>query len=159
MTSRELFLKVAASEQGATERVIKAVNVKKWDHQPDPKTRSAKSLAHQISVQPLAIAGIVKARAMNMGKMPEYKTTAAMLKDLKAGFAAIKKEVTKIDDKTWETTKIVMKFPGGEWKDTLAMMSWGFLLDLIHHRGQLSTYLRVMGGKVPQIYGPSGDSK
>ena len=29
----------------------------------------------------------------------------------------------------------------------------------IHHRGQLSSYLRPMGGKVPGIYGPSGDSK
>jgi uncharacterized damage-inducible protein DinB len=29
----------------------------------------------------------------------------------------------------------------------------------IHHRGQLSAYLRPMGGKVPSIYGPSGDSE
>lgn len=29
----------------------------------------------------------------------------------------------------------------------------------VHHRGQLSTYLRAMGGKVPGIYGPSGDSE
>ena len=29
----------------------------------------------------------------------------------------------------------------------------------IHHRGQLSSYLRAMGGKVPGIYGPSGDSQ
>jgi uncharacterized damage-inducible protein DinB len=35
--------------------------------------------------------------------------------------------------------------------------AWGFLLDIIHHRGQLSTYLRPMGSKVPQIYGPSAD--
>ena len=28
----------------------------------------------------------------------------------------------------------------------------------IHHRGQLSTYLRAMGGKVPPIYGESHDS-
>jgi len=28
----------------------------------------------------------------------------------------------------------------------------------IHHRGQLSSYLRPMGGKVPGIYGPSGDT-
>jgi uncharacterized damage-inducible protein DinB len=27
----------------------------------------------------------------------------------------------------------------------------------IHHRGQLSSYLRPMGGKVPSIYGPSAD--
>jgi uncharacterized damage-inducible protein DinB len=29
----------------------------------------------------------------------------------------------------------------------------------VHHRGQLSTYLRPMGGKIPGIYGPSGDSQ
>jgi hypothetical protein len=34
---------------------------------------------------------------------------------------------------------------------------WGFLFDEVHHRGQLSTYLRPMGGKVPSIHGPSAD--
>lgn len=29
----------------------------------------------------------------------------------------------------------------------------------VHHRGQLSTYLRAMGGKVPGIYGPSADTR
>jgi uncharacterized damage-inducible protein DinB len=44
----------------------------------------------------------------------------------------------------------VMNEPGAE-------MAWGFLLDIIHHRGQISTYLRPMGATVPQIYGPSAD--
>ncbi len=34
---------------------------------------------------------------------------------------------------------------------------WYFLHALIHHRGQLTVYLRMVGGKVPSIYGPSGD--
>lgn len=34
---------------------------------------------------------------------------------------------------------------------------WYLFFDAIHHRRQLSTYIRPMGGKVPQIYGPSGD--
>jgi uncharacterized damage-inducible protein DinB len=34
---------------------------------------------------------------------------------------------------------------------------WFILFDAIHHRGQLSAYLRPMGGKVPAIYGPSAD--
>ena len=33
-----------------------------------------------------------------------------------------------------------------------------FFFDAIHHRGQLSTYIRPMGGKVPSIYGESHDS-
>ncbi|HYI09976.1 MAG TPA: DinB family protein [Thermoanaerobaculia bacterium] len=34
---------------------------------------------------------------------------------------------------------------------------WFMLHDQIHHRGQFSVYLRMAGGKVPSIYGPSGD--
>jgi len=37
------------------------------------------------------------------------------------------------------------------------IMAWSFLFDIVHHRGQISTYLRPMGSTVPQIYGPSGD--
>jgi uncharacterized damage-inducible protein DinB len=43
------------------------------------------------------------------------------------------------------------------WEDTIENFVWGFLFDAIHHRGQISTYLRPMGGKVPSIYGPSAD--
>jgi uncharacterized damage-inducible protein DinB len=35
--------------------------------------------------------------------------------------------------------------------------AWGFLFDIIHHRGQITTYLRAMGAKVPQVYGPTAD--
>jgi len=34
---------------------------------------------------------------------------------------------------------------------------WFILHDQIHHRGQFSIYLRMAGGKVPAIYGPSAD--
>jgi uncharacterized damage-inducible protein DinB len=38
-----------------------------------------------------------------------------------------------------------------------AGMAWSFLFDIVHHRGQITTYLRPMGSTVPQIYGPSAD--
>jgi len=34
---------------------------------------------------------------------------------------------------------------------------WFMLMDSVHHRGQLSVYLRMADGKVPSIYGPSAD--
>jgi uncharacterized damage-inducible protein DinB len=43
------------------------------------------------------------------------------------------------------------------WEASLGDMLFGFLFDAVHHRGQLSSYLRPMGSKVPSIYGPSGD--
>ena len=44
-------------------------------------------------------------------------------------------------------------------KDTVGGLLWIALFDFIHHRGQLSTYIRPMGGKVPSIYGPSADAE
>jgi len=54
--------------------------------------------------------------------------------------------------------KVPFMFQGQEvMSDTGSANAWGFLFDIIHHRGQLSTYLRPMGSTVPQIYGPSAD--
>jgi uncharacterized damage-inducible protein DinB len=56
--------------------------------------------------------------------------------------------------------------PAARWDGTLdffgsqrpaSPMAWSFLFDIVHHRGQITTYLRPMGSTVPQIYGPSGD--
>jgi len=43
-------------------------------------------------------------------------------------------------------------------RDSVGGLLWLALFDAVHHRGQLSTYIRPMGGKVPSIYGPSADS-
>jgi uncharacterized damage-inducible protein DinB len=34
---------------------------------------------------------------------------------------------------------------------------WFFLSDTIHHRGQLTVYLRMAGGRLPSVYGPTAD--
>ena len=36
-------------------------------------------------------------------------------------------------------------------------LAWMLLHDSIHHRGQISVYIRLAGGKVPSIYGPTAD--
>ena len=47
--------------------------------------------------------------------------------------------------------RVALEEPAGD-------IVWLFHFDEIHHRGQISTYLRPMGAKVPSIYGSSGDS-
>jgi uncharacterized damage-inducible protein DinB len=44
-------------------------------------------------------------------------------------------------------------------EQSIGQFLWFILFDAIHHRGQLSAYLRPMGGSVPAIYGPSADSR
>jgi len=67
------------------------------------------------------------------------------------------KDLQKLSDGDWENGEAKMVWQGGEWKAKKYDMAWGMLFDAIHHRGQLSTYLRAMGAKVPSIYGPSAD--
>ena len=65
--------------------------------------------------------------------------------------------VQKMSDEDWGSPS-EMKMKGKTvWKASKGEMAWGLLIDLIHHRGQLSTHIRPQGGKVPSIYGPSGD--
>jgi uncharacterized damage-inducible protein DinB len=61
-------------------------------------------------------------------------------------------------DADWMAESKLMMGDKELWKTTKGKMALGLLLDLIHHRGQLSVYIRPMGGKVPSIYGPSADT-
>ena len=47
--------------------------------------------------------------------------------------------------------------PGQLGKIPVMELLWFMLLDSIHHRGQLSVYVRLAGAKVPSIYGPTAD--
>ena len=56
-----------------------------------------------------------------------------------------------------EERLIVDALESGRFAWTPEPMPWSFLFDLVHHRGQITTYLRPMGSTVPQVYGPSAD--
>jgi uncharacterized damage-inducible protein DinB len=82
-----------------------------------------------------------------------------MLRIFEQSWKNIDDKVAKLDDPGWKRKgqfamggKVVNEQPMGEFL-------WFILFDAIHHRGQLSTYIRPMGGKVPPIYGPSADSR
>jgi uncharacterized damage-inducible protein DinB len=65
--------------------------------------------------------------------------------------------IEKVDDATWDRPVRFLMDGKVMWEAPLGDMLFGFLFDAIHHRGQLSSYLRPMGAKVPSIYGPSAD--
>jgi uncharacterized damage-inducible protein DinB len=161
MTTKEFFLETVKAEQPIFDRVLKAINQDKWDYRPDPVTKSAKQIATLIATEPGQLLKIVKGEVLDFGnsmpKDPEL-TLDQMVSMLNEAFEEIKKTVATVSDEDWDNGEAVMKGMFGEWKDKRGKMAWGFFFDLIHHRGQISTYIRAMGGKVPSIYGPSGDS-
>jgi uncharacterized damage-inducible protein DinB len=71
--------------------------------------------------------------------------------------AALESRLGNLSDTKWESNAKFMVDGKVVWEAPLGDMLFGFLFDAIHHRGQLSSYLRPMGAKVPAIYGPSAD--
>jgi uncharacterized damage-inducible protein DinB len=75
-----------------------------------------------------------------------------------ADYEALDERVNRLGDEVWRRPSKL--YVGGEllMEQPLGGFLWYLFFDAIHHRGQLSTYMiRPMGGKVPSIYGPSGD--
>ncbi len=169
MTNKEFFLKTLRGEMPIFIRVFKAVEStpksKHTSYKHDPKSRTALNLLEQtFGVEAMSFPLILKTGKVDFFAMikngKKYKTVADIRKVFEKNMKAVEKTITKMKDADWEKRKAQM-VSGKEvqWETTLNEMMWGLLLDLIHHRGQLSTYIRPMGGKVPSIYGPSADSK
>ncbi|MGD0646937.1 MAG: DinB family protein [Acidobacteriaceae bacterium] len=62
-----------------------------------------------------------------------------------------------MSQKEWERHRVVRAGSHTLLEQSLGQISWLFHADSIHHRGQISVFLRPFGAKVPSIYGPSGD--
>ncbi|HTV14053.1 MAG TPA: DinB family protein [Acidobacteriaceae bacterium] len=72
--------------------------------------------------------------------------------------ADLGERIARLDQTMWENRVRFLVHNTLAWKAPLGELLWYMFFDSIHHRGQLSTYIRPMGGTVPSIYGPSGDS-
>jgi uncharacterized damage-inducible protein DinB len=59
--------------------------------------------------------------------------------------------------KEWEGQRLVKAGSRTLLDQPLGQIFWLFHADSIHHRGQITVFLRPFGAKVPSIYGPSGD--
>jgi uncharacterized damage-inducible protein DinB len=157
MTNLEFFRARRKAEGPAFQRVLKAIPKTRLDYRPDPKARTALDLAWLLATEEAALACLIK------DGIVEWQVTPAPhdLDEITAAFERSSAEVNslldRVQEEAWSRKVRFLMGGGGEWADTLEQMAWGFLFDAIHHRGQLSTYLRPMGGKVPCIYGPSAD--
>jgi uncharacterized damage-inducible protein DinB len=157
MDEKALFLKFWDKEAPATRKVLSRVPQEKSDYRPDAKSRSARDLAWFIVHETLSLGEGLEKGVFNWVDKPSPATMKEVLDTYDRQYEEITNRMRRLQPSRWEAQvpfmydgKQIMTATGYE-------TAWGFLFDLIHHRGQLSTYLRPMGSTVPQIYGPSAD--
>ena len=161
MTNKEFFIETVAAEQPVFIKVIKALPQDKLDYKVHEKSRKAGGLAFQLASQPGFISMITKLGQPDWGnyKEPQDMKIDQVAALAEKNFEQLKKDLVAMPDSDWETGTATMVFPGGKWEAKKFTMAWGFFFDLIHHRGQLTTFLRAMGEKVPSVYGGSADER
>jgi len=160
MTNKEFFLKRFAGEKKVFARVFAAVPEEHRDYKPDPKSKTAVELSATIASEIADLAVLVKQGTVDhsAGMPPRPGTMPEIVALFETGATALDAVLASTTDEEWENKTLTAIYPMGKWESKMFDICWGLLFDVVHHRGQLSTYLRAMGGKVPSIYGPSADS-
>ena len=157
MPNREFCIARRKAELPAFVKVLKAIPQDRRDYKPDPKARSAAELAWLLAEEEAGLLGIVNTGTVEWKESKPPASVAEIVTAFERNAAAVQESLAKLNEADWEK-KVRMVITGAPpWEDSLREFVWGFLFDAIHHRGQLSTYLRPMGSKVPSIYGPSAD--
>jgi uncharacterized damage-inducible protein DinB len=154
MGYRAMMLDGILREAEITKKVIAAVPDAASGYKPDPNARTAKELTWHIAntdVQFLDGIADLKFNMHNPDHKPETSAEVAAWYD-----ENIKRGVARVAALTGEQLVTPVGFFGVF--NLPAVLYLGFLNNhSIHHRGELATYLRPMGSKVPMIYGGSYD--
>jgi uncharacterized damage-inducible protein DinB len=149
----QLFVQGLEREYAITRRVLAAVPEHKKDYRPDADARTAFSLAsHIASSEVWFLNGIVKGEFVREGEK-KFGSVAEIVAYYDKEFPAALAKV-----KALPADKLAKVIPAFGMFNLPAAAYLAFVNNhSIHHRGQLATYLRPMGSKVPNIYGGSFD--
>lgn len=151
MDEKALFTKLWTQETATTKKVLARIP-EGSDYRPDPKSRTAREIAWQICCEEKMIIEALENGKAEWNPPPLPATMREILDTYEKQSAAMPARWNALPAARWDGT---INFFGSE--RPASAMAWNFLFDIVHHRGQISTYLRPMGSTVPQIYGPSGD--
>jgi uncharacterized damage-inducible protein DinB len=145
------------NEHRTTRSIIEAIPQTNSDYRPDPNSKTAMELAwHVVAAEHRFYSGIVAGGFdFTPNHRPEdVRTPAQTAEWYGASFA---KNIEPLSKLSGEQLARAIDFRGLLQLPAVAYLNFS-LNHTIHHRGQLSTYLRAMGGQVPAIYGESYDS-
>lgn len=151
MEDKALFTDFWTKETKTTRNVLARIP-EGADYRPDPKSRTAQEIAWQIVCEEKMIIDALETGKADWAPAPTPATMKEIVETYERQSAAICQRWNTLPSARWNGE---LEFFGS--KRPASPMAWSFLFDIVHHRGQISTYLRPMGSTVPQIYGPSGD--
>jgi uncharacterized damage-inducible protein DinB len=156
MTNREFHLQCRKNETNAFHRVLNALPQDKWDYAPHEKSQTVDRIVWTLVGETQALLDLIEKGEFTFNA-PAGAPPQHLIEQFDSKWDALLSKIEAMDEAAWNKTGRFLLNGQVRMEMPISGFLWMFFFDAIHHRGQLSTYIRPMGGKVPSIYGPSGD--
>jgi len=157
MTTRDFFMQRWEAEQRAFVNVLRALPENQLGYRPHEKCTPAGALAYQLADEQKQLSDLLDKGEARIEIKDHPKKVSDIVSQFEKAGDDLRSRMKNVNDAKWASKANLVMNGQTVWSDSVENMFWGYLFDMVHHRGQLSAYLRPMGGKVPAIYGPSAD--
>jgi uncharacterized damage-inducible protein DinB len=153
MTIGETLLPEFDRETASTRKILERVPEDKFAWKPHPKSSTLGKLSSHLAAIPGWAAVVVNGYGK---KSPDAASKAELLEVLDRNIAAGRDALAGASDEYLaKTIRVGLDLS----KPRAAILRERVLSHMIHHRGQLSVYLRLLDVAVPVMYGPSADEE
>jgi uncharacterized damage-inducible protein DinB len=159
MTIAATLLSEFDQEMATTRRVLERVPTDKGQWKPHPKSFPLGHLAQLVSWMPGWIENTVRESALDLATAPKYsfETTETLLREFDANVRAAREALADSKDEDYALPWSLKHGARALFTAPRGSMVRNHINHLIHHRGQLTVYLRLNDVPVPSIYGPTAD--
>ena len=161
MSIAEKLLPELDQEMATTRRLLARVPGDKGQWKPHPKSFSLGHLAQLVATMPGWLTRMMSDPDIDLGKQAgySYESTETLLARFDTLFAEAREAIASARDSSFDEPwslkmngQVLFTKPRG---DVVRQT----INHLIHHRGQLTVYLRLIDVPIPSIYGPTADEK
>ena len=151
------FVVLYTREHANTRKQLHAFPADKFQFKPHERSNSAHQLGWTFVVEEvLMLKALRNEPVLGGGFPPAPATWAEVLDAFDAGHVKVLAAAGEADEATLSRSPSSSRRSRPATTPPVEFL-WFMLSDQIHHRGQLSVYVRMAGGKVPSIYGPTAD--
>jgi uncharacterized damage-inducible protein DinB len=158
VSAKARFLDSFEREYATTLKVLRAYPPDQAELRPHERSSTALGLAWTFVVEQQLLLKALKGEPMFGGGFPKPPGTLSEVIDaFERGHDEVVAQLRDPSNAELDGTVSFFVAPKQMGDVPMSEFVWFMLNDQIHHRGQLSVYLRMAGGKVPSIYGPSAD--
>jgi uncharacterized damage-inducible protein DinB len=161
MSTRDSLLPEFEQEMATTRRLLERVPSDKATWKPHPKSFALGHLAQLVAWIPGWVANTVRHTELNLASAPGYsfETSETLLEMFDANVQQAREALAAADDVEFQVPWSLKHGDRVLFTASRGIVVRTHISHLIHHRGQLTVYLRLLDVPLPSIYGPTADER